>query len=148
MARIAVKAAVALVVLFLASIFFLITIFCSVNVASKRNEGNVTSEDITPEMFDPDAAIDPSFFDNSVQMDFIITAYFPDSPDDPYGGNDTCADGTKYWRDPNTPPERNLFALTPDQRVIQGVCAIVQDMHAPQVPWSLKDLVKLGVPAY
>lgn len=102
---------------------------------------------LTAAMFDPDAMLDPSYM-GGTSMDFIITTYFPNSPHDPMGGNDTCADGTRFSRDPNIPEDRNLFANTPDGRVVQGVVATVQDAHKPVLPWTMKDKIKLAVPAY
>ncbi len=142
-----VKVVVLLLALLVAVLIFFIAILGGLNFATKAREGTDESL-LTADMFDPDAPLDPSLMGNAVVMNFIITCYYPNSPEDPLGGNDTCADGTRYWRDPNVPPERNLFAKTPDGRVIQGVVATVQDQHNPVLPWSMKDQIKLIVPAY
>ena len=142
-----VKVAVLLIAFVIAVLIFFIAILGGLNFATKAREGTDESS-LSAEMFDPDAPLDPTLMGNAVVMDFIITCYYPNSPDDPLGGNDTCADGTRYWRDPNVPPELNLFAKTPDGRVIQGVVATVQDQHNPVLPWSMKDQIKLIVPAY
>ncbi len=130
-----------------AALIGFMTILAGLNFATKAREG-MDENAMTAEMFDPDAPLDPSLMGNAVVMDFVVTTYFPNSKEDPLGGNDTCADGTRYWRDPNVPPERNLFAKTPDGRVIQGVVATVQDQHNPVLPWSMKDQIKLMIPAY
>ena len=108
---------------------------------------NADFDNISEEMLISDT-VDPSLIDNGYTQDFICTVYYPASKLDPMGGDDTTADGTKFWRDPKVSPERNLFAKTPDGMTIQGVVATVQDQHSPVLPWVEKDNIKLDVPAY
>jgi hypothetical protein len=144
------KAVAAIGIIFFCVLAFFTSFIAAANYGMHSNPNSDGTENLTDQQieakFSEDAPLDPSLV--GTDQEFVCTFYYPDNPQDPLGGGNTCSDGSIYYRDPGKPAVSNLFLHTSDGRNIQGSLAVPLNEFHPLVPLGCSPAIKIQVPGY